>query len=67
MWREEALRCGLLTCVCASGGFNVRPRHFECDITIRSAQHEKVLREEYVEARAVMEQFPLFKEDAASV
>jgi hypothetical protein len=45
----------------------VRPRHFECDIKIRSLQHEKVLKEEYVEAREVMEQFPLFKEDNVSV
>ncbi|ETN40280.1 uncharacterized protein HMPREF1541_04556 [Cyphellophora europaea CBS 101466] len=45
------------------GGFNIRPRHFECDIRIRSPRHEKVLREEYVEARALMDKFPLFREE----
>lgn len=45
------------------GGFNIRPRHFECEITVRSARHEKVLKEEYQGARAVMDRFPLFKEE----
>jgi cytochrome P450 len=45
------------------GGFNVRPRHFECEIKPRSEKHEEVLRNEYVGARAVMDRFPLFKEE----
>lgn len=49
------------------GGFNIRPRHFECDIRVKSEQHEKVLREQYREARGVMDKFPQFQEDAMAV
>jgi hypothetical protein len=45
------------------GGFNVRPRHFECVIKVRSEQHEKVLRTSYKEAVATMDKFPQFREE----
>ena len=45
------------------GGFNIRPRHFECEIKVRSHQHEAVLREEYKGALATMDQYPLFKDE----
>ena len=46
------------------GGFNIRPRHFECEVKVRSEQHEKVLREEYKDALATMDKFPEFQEEA---
>ena len=49
------------------GGFNVRPKHFECQIRIRDAQHESIVRAEYERASDVMAKFPLFKEHEHSV
>lgn len=48
------------------GGFNVRPRHFECDINVRSPQHEEILRNGYQGALKVVSKYPLFKEDAVA-
>lgn len=48
----------------STGGFNVRPRHFECDITVRSPQHEATLKREYEEvAMKIVQQYPLFPEE----
>jgi cytochrome P450 len=45
------------------GGFNVRPRHFECEIKIRSAKHEETLKNEYEgTALDVVRKYPLFPE-----
>ena len=52
------------------GGFNIRPRHFECEIVVRGGQGGKrraVLEGEYREAVGTMERFPLFKEDEIEV
>ena len=49
------------------GGFNIRPRHFECEIKVRSAKHEQVLKEEYKGAVGTMDKFPLFNEQEIDV
>jgi cytochrome P450 len=44
-------------------GFNVRPRPFKCEISVRSEKHKEVLGREFLEARdLLMRGFPLFKE-----
>jgi cytochrome P450 len=49
------------------GGFNIRPRHFQCEIRVRSEGHERVLGERYREAVGVMEGFPEFREEEVVV
>ena len=44
-----------------------RPRSFQCEITVRSEKHRKVLEEEYRGASRTMEKFPLFREDEIGV
>lgn len=43
-------------------GFNIRPKKFECRITIRSETHRKVLNEEFKMAESVLERFTPFEE-----
>lgn len=42
------------------GGFNVRPRSFECVIEPRSLEHREVLEKELKQAEKVMERFPCY-------
>jgi cytochrome P450 len=44
-------------------GFNIRPKPYKCNISIRSEKHREVLGREFLEARdLLMRGFPLFKE-----
>ncbi|KIW20687.1 hypothetical protein PV08_01264 [Exophiala spinifera] len=46
-----------------TGGFNIRPNPFKCEITIRSPKQEAVLRSEFKESQEFLfDNFPLFKE-----
>ena len=49
------------------GGFNIRPRSFQCRIQVRSPYHEEILQQEYRVAREVMDRYPLFKEHEIDV
>ena len=43
-------------------GFNIRPRKFECEISVRSHAHEKVLKRELKDAENVLQRFTPFGE-----
>ncbi|CAL5868392.1 uncharacterized protein PFLUO_LOCUS2617 [Penicillium psychrofluorescens] len=43
-------------------GFNIRPFPFECEISVRSEAHRRVLRKELEDAEAVMSRFAPFEE-----
>lgn len=44
-------------------GFNIRPRGFKCEITVRNARCEKLLKAEFEDASEyLVRNFPLFKE-----
>ncbi|KAF2004043.1 cytochrome P450 [Amniculicola lignicola CBS 123094] len=43
-------------------GFNIRPKKFECVISIRSEKHRGVLEKENLDAERVLEKFGAFKE-----
>jgi cytochrome P450 len=43
-------------------GFNIRPKKFECVISIRSEKHREVLEREKLDAERVLEKFGAFKE-----
>ncbi|KAF2113997.1 cytochrome P450 [Lophiotrema nucula] len=43
-------------------GFNIRPKKFECEITVRSEAHRAVLEHELKEAEAILEPFTPFGE-----
>jgi cytochrome P450 len=42
-------------------GFNIRPRPFQCDITVRSDAHRRLIQKNMKEAEIILEKFPPFE------
>jgi cytochrome P450 len=50
-----------------TGGFNIRPKAFQCRIQVRSESHRRMLEEYHLKAEQVMARFPVFKEEEIQV